>query len=159
MNKIFLAGLLVLMIISPCLAQERANLFSSIEGTQWIGSEFRISIEPPYISRETSILGFYHDTVYSCSGVGVCVPLEDYSYSDFLLFSIAYTISYSIRPFDYHVELFVMQPYGGFGILRNIRWWRDPDCVPAEETSCTGGYFATGTMVKIIDDWIPPENE
>ena len=87
------------------------------------------------------------------------MPLNGYSYTDFLLLSIAYTLSYSFRPFDYHVELLIMQPGGGFGVLRDIRWRRVPDCVSTVETSCIGGHFTSGTMVKVNDDWTPPEIE
>jgi hypothetical protein len=65
-------------------------------------------------------------------------------------------LSFYLLPAEYHVELLIMQPFGGFGQWRVINWWREDDCVPSLERNCIGGYFILGAMIKINENWSPP---
>ena len=156
MHKIILSVLVTLVAITPCLAAEDPDRPSPIDGTLWISSGIRTSIEPPFFERVTSTLGFYQGTVYVCLEGADCTPSDDYAYSDLPLISIAFMLSFSLLPVEYRVELLIMQPAGGFGQLRAITWWREEDCVPSLERSCIGGYFTVGTMIKINENWTPP---
>jgi hypothetical protein len=158
MKKIIMALLVILLCTAPYLAAQEPDVPVSIEGTQWITSGIRTSIEPPYFSRITSIVGFDQGVVYSCNEE-VCIPLDDYSYIDLPVVSIAYMLSFSVLPVDYQVELLIMQPAGGFGQVRDISWWREADCLPSLGENCINGYFTTGTMIKIDDNWTPAEAE
>ena len=155
MKKIILAVLVTVVFITPNLSAQELDGPASIEGTQWITSGIRTSIEPPYFERVTSIVGFFQETVYSCDEEA-CEPLDDYSYIELPVVSLAYILSFSVFPVDYRVELLIMQPAGGFGQLRDISWWREVDCLPSMGKNCINGYFTTGTMIKIQDDWTPP---
>jgi len=155
MKKIILAVLVTLVFTAPYVSAQEPDNPTSIEGTQWITSGIRISIEPPYFERVTSIVGFFQETVYFCDEEEVCEPLDDYSYIDLPVISIAYLLSFSVLPVNYRVELLIMQPAGGFGQLRDISWWRKVDCIPSVGQICINGYFTTGTMVKIQEDWTP----
>ena len=88
-----------------------------------------------------------------------CTPSDDYAYSDFPLISIAFMLSFSLLPVEYRVELLIMQPFGGFGQLRAINWWKEEDCVPSFGRNCIGGDFTQGTMIKIDENWKPPAVE
>jgi hypothetical protein len=156
MYKIILSVLVGLVAASPCLSAEGLDRSSPIDGTQWISSGIRISIEPPFFERVTSTLGFYQGTVYVCVEGDDCSPSDDYAYSDLPLISIAFMLSFSLLPVEYGVELLIMQPAGGFGQLRAINWWREENCAPSLERSCIGGYLTLGTMIKINEHWIPP---
>ena len=159
MKKIILAVLLTLVFTSPYLSAQEPDNPTSIEGTQWITSGIRTSIEPPYFKRVTSIVGFFQETVYSCDEEDVCEPLDDFSYIDLPVISFAYILSFSVLPVNYRVELLIMQPAGGFGQIRDISWWRKADCIPSVGQNCINGYFTIGTMIKIQEDWTPPEVE
>lgn len=156
MHKMILAVLVSLVATTPCLAAAGPDSSSPIDGTQWISSGIRISIEPPYFERVTSTLAFYQGTVYVCLEGDDCTPSDDYTYSDLPLISIAFMLSFSLLPVEYQVELLIMQPAGGFGQLRAITWWREEDCVPSLERNCIGGYFTLGTMIQISENWTPP---
>jgi hypothetical protein len=156
MYKVILPLLVALVATNPCLAAEGPDRSSPIDGTQWISSGIRISIEPPYFERVTSTLGFYQGTVYVCLEGDDCTPSEDYAYSDLPLISIAFMLSFSLLPVEYRVELLIMQPAGGFGQLRAITWWREADCVPSLPRNCIGGYLTWGTMIKTSENWMPP---
>ena len=156
MKKVIIAVIITLLFSAPYLAAQEPDVPVSIEGTQWITSGLRTSIEPPYFERVTSIVGFFQETVYSCDEEEVCEPLDKYSYIDLPVISIAYLLSFSVLPMNYRVELLIMQPAGGFGQVRDISWWRKDDCLPSIGQNCIKGYFTTGTMIKIKEDWIPP---
>jgi len=159
MKKAIIAVIVTLLFSAPYLAAQEPDVPVSIEGTQWITSGIRTSMELPYFSRVTSVVGFDQGIVYSCNEEEVCIPLDDYAYIDLPVLSIAYMLSFSVLPVDYRVELFIMQPAGGFGQVRDISWWREEDCLPSIEKNCINGYFTTGTMIKINDNWTPPEAE
>ncbi len=156
MKQIILALLGTLVFTSPYASAQEPDNPTSIEGTQWITAGIRTSIEPPYFQRVTSIVGFFQETVYSCDEEEACEPLDDYSYIDLPVISIAYLLSFSVLPVNYRVELLIMQPAGGFGYVRDISWWKVADCLPSVGQNCIKGYFTTGTMIKIKEDWIPP---
>ena len=156
MHKVILLLLVALLATNPCLAAEGSDRSSPIDGTQWISSGIRISIEPPYFQRVTSTLGFYQGTVYICLDGDVCTPSDNYAYSDLPLISIAFMLSFTLLPVEYQVELLIMQPAGGFGQLRAITWWREENCIPGLERGCIGGFLTWGTMIKISENWTPP---
>lgn len=156
MKKTILVVLVTLVFTATYVPAQEPDHPTSIEGTQWITSGIRTSIEPPYFERVTSIVGFFQETVYSCDEEEVCEPLDNYSYIDLPVISIAYLLSF---PVNYRVELLIMQPAGGFGHVRDISWWREADCLPSIGQNCINGYFTTGTMIKIQEDWTPPEVE
>ena len=159
MKKIIMAMFVMLLFTAPFLAAQEPDTPVSVDGTLWITSGIRASIEPPYFSRITSIVGFDQGVVYSCNAEETCISLEDYSYIDLPVVSIAYKLSFTVLPAAYRVELLIMQPAGGFGQVREISWWREAECLPRMGKNCINGYFTTGTMVKIKDDWTPPEIE
>ena len=159
MKKIIMAVLVMLLFIPPFLAAQEPDTPVSVEGTLWITSGIRVSIEPPYFSRITSIVGFDQGVVYSCNEKEACISLEDYSYIDLSVVSIAYMLTFTVLPVAYRVELLIMQPAGGFGQVREISWWREAECLPRKGKNCINGYFTTGTIVKIKDNWTPPEIE
>ena len=89
MKNITFAVLLVVMVATPCLAQEiEPDGLFSIEGTMWGGCFISLGTFKPFLIMGCDLTGFHQGTVYGCSGEGNCIPLPGSSYTDLLVVSI-----------------------------------------------------------------------
>ena len=95
MKRTILAVLMVVMVSTPCLAQEiETDGLFSIEGTLWdvcdITIQLSLSIDQPF-NVECYRMGFYQGTVYSCLEHSGCRPSSAPTYIDSPVLSIAFS--------------------------------------------------------------------
>ena len=165
MKKTILAVLMIVIVATPCLAQEvELDGIFSIEGTLWRGCKIGFFTLFPFIPIPFAIcppgsLGFYEGTVYACHEMEngtTCYPSPNFNYIDSPVVSIVNAMFFQNWD-DWALMLYIIQPDGlGFAM--------DFGCFPPNETP--GGYktpltcqAAIGIMFKIEDNWKPPENE
>ena len=166
MKKTVLVVLMMVMLGTPCLAQEvEPNGLFSIEGTRWRTCEISASIEFGFddnhsgfdfsIGCPANSYGLYEEKVYSCSEDTRCLTLRSYSYIDTPLVGIAHSSSESDL---LDVDLFIMQP-GGFGVHTSVQehfrmhyWYPDTNYESWKIT------FRMGIMFKLDNNWEPPED-
>ena len=144
MKRTILAVLIVAMIATPCFAQkiEPDGLFS-IEGTLWNVCRIGIKSRPPYFyPPECNSMGFHNGNLYSCYETGCSDAYSRGFYIDSPVLSIAFNPP--------GLDLYVMQPTSGIGLYLH--------------SGCGGGYgvtcyFLIGMMLKVENNWAPPEEE
>ena len=151
MKKSILVMLLVVIVATPCLAQEiEPDGLFSIAGTEWRRIGVKIIWRPSYTSEP--FISLYDETVYftdrsietSTGNIGILQYA--FPYLDFLVFSVAWSQLF---------EIMVLQPTLGVGMFSFI------DYVGAGyPTIIIPIGVAFGFMFKIDDDdWTPPEDE
>jgi hypothetical protein len=78
MKKIILAVLMVLIIITPCLAENvKPDGMYSIEGTLWA-----------IAGEDDQYFAFYEGNVHIAIGSNLCIEIMSSSYQDFIIFSL-----------------------------------------------------------------------
>jgi len=151
MKKTILAVIMVLVFVTPCLAQEiEPEGMFSIEGTLWLQYEIIFFPFPPFVFVGSEDIGFYKGKVYGYEGYGdYYFPIEESSYIDLLMVSIAYSIR-GILSEAGSISLAIMQPIG-IGVMTSINIMNFyPPKIP---------FFTIGILIKVDDNWIPPEVE
>jgi hypothetical protein len=145
-KKIILAVLLVVIVLTPCLAKEiEPDGLFSIEGTRWVSCWIGLSTSQPFIVKGcNSMLGFYQGTIYACVEEDNCNPLPDhifsYAYYDLLVFTI---LNMAINPlYGDDSSVAIMLPCG-LGVERYIG-------------SAPGLESYIGIMFKVDNNWTPP---
>ena len=156
MKRTLLALLMIVMITTPCFAQEieTEGLFS-IEGTTWkcIGVAIQI-LEPPFISLYNETVIFEDRTVQTTSG-NIGILQYGYPPLDFLVLSVARAVLYE-GAFRRDYATMVLQPTIGVGMFSSII--REVDRYSRIDKRFIG--FGFGFMFKVDDDdWTPPEGE
>ena len=155
MKRKILVILIVALVTTPCLAQEvEPDGLFSLHGTRWgFGPLIMFSIFPPSLVETyamTNTMGFYLRTVYSCSETE-CRLIRKHNYINKPVLSVVYPDN---NFFPFWSELYVMQPIG-FGVHTNLWWWRW--C--SHQIYCWVLTFEMGIMLKVDDNWSPPEEE
>jgi len=154
MKKTILAVLLVLVVATPCFAQEvETDGIFSIEGTLWQSLPIAVGmVTEPFIPIPLPIPGFEFSIGFD--GGEVYPPAEGFItngfYQDFLVASIFGFKSRRRLPMGYFAEA------TGFGILQPI----GIGMLLTHYTSF--GVPSQGTMmilIKVDNDWTPPEGE
>jgi len=125
MKKTILVVLMVILVATPCFAQEvETDGFFSIEGTTWgcIGvrnSWFEFLLGDPFMSLYYELVYFTDRSVQTSSGnIGILGNVD--TYSDFLLFSVAWRGS---NRFASYPGFMILQPALGVGMFNSIIWW------------------------------------
>jgi hypothetical protein len=146
MKKSTLAALMVVLVATPCFAQEvePEGLFT-IEGTLWNVCGISIS-DDQLLNIGCYEMGFDQGTVYSNKDNAWSAD-ERLSYIDTPLVSIAYDLAFVLNAPS--VNVFIMQP-SGFGVYTDIFWVFGINCL-----DCFDVGFGMGIMFKVADDWIP----
>ena len=146
MKKTILAVLMVVIVSTPCFAQEG----ESIEGTIWEVLPIGLRIFPTpgiWISGDLEF-GFYDGKVYQNLS-----PIENSSYEDRLGFIVFSTAN---SPVSTQAIGDVIEPLY-FGILQptgmGIVFMGDISIFPP------GLFIKMGLLIKTGDNWIPPEVE
>jgi len=146
MKKTILAVLMVVIVSTPCFAQEG----ESIEGTIWEVLPVGLRIFPTpgiWISGDLEF-GFYDGKVYQNLS-----PIENSSYEDRLGFIVFSTAN---SPVSTQAIGDVIEPLY-FGILQptgmGIVFMGDISIFPP------GLFIKMGLLIKTGDNWIPPEVE
>ena len=150
MKKTILAVLMVVLVATPCFAQEvEPDGLFSIEGTEW--NVCRLGIQRiegkwnPY-PPECYTLKFANGSIEQCFEKNRCRFHAAWTYIDSPVLSIAYTSNYGMTSRADNSPLYVMQPTVGMGITTTLG-------------ECEGGttcYFLIGIMFKVEDHWTPP---
>ena len=141
MKKTIVVVVMVLMIATPCLAQEEISLLS-VEGTAW---------KLPIMAFATpSIFAFNNNSVYWCSeteenGQNIISNCERCSTSQYTNYTFSCTVG-GYTPGRTRVRGIIL-PAVGFGWL--ISRWCDVGCLPIKLRLIT----------KINDNWTSPEVE
>ena len=151
MKRSILVVLMAVLVTTPCFAQEvETDGLFSIEGTRWVHCGISFMTLPPFIWPPPGCgsVGFYQDTVYSCSlnGEDCHKPRNSTdSYIDSPVISIWHDIEFN-NIADWYVKMAIMQPIG-LGIVSITQFYR-------------GGFsFGIGVMFKVDNNWIPPRVE
>jgi len=164
MKQTILILLIVVMIATPCLAQElEPEGIFSIEETGWaaIGIAYNSSESPKVFMIRDSIR-FYQGEVYDYCTTGPslphlkCYPNPFYKYFDSPLVAIAYSFNLDFWPDSWYYNLYIMQPIGFGFFMGNGVNVKD---VEDEELS---NYYMIGTMFKFEnnkDSWTPAETQ
>jgi hypothetical protein len=151
MQKITLAVLLLVILATPCSAQEiEPDGIFSIEGTEWnvcrMGIQLIEGTWNPY-PLECYILRFDNGNIEQCYDDKHCRINFEWTYIDSPVLSIAYTSnSFGMTPIADNSPVYVMQPTAGMGVTIRLG-------------ECGGGstcYFLIGIMFKVNDNWAPP---
>jgi hypothetical protein len=151
MKRTVLVILMLVMVATPCFAQEvEIDGLFSIEETRWGYCRVLLGIGCgkiclPGINFDCYSMGFYEGTVYSCNDDGsACFDDSSFTYIDSPLVSIVYTVD------TLYAEFNVLQP-SGFGVHMKFGQWS------------MGGYgggaffgLSIGIMFKIENNWTPP---
>ena len=154
MKKAILVILMAVMTATPCLAQEiEPKGMFSLEETLWnvcrIGITINYKLKLEFYPLQCNTMGFYQGTVYWCDENECFSTVMSYINSPVV--SIAYEIQ-----FAYFYDLHIMQPTTGTGFTYQLYWGE----------SCTSSLgcnpffdYLIGIMLKVDDDWTPPEVE
>jgi len=146
MKKLILAVLIVLMVTTPCLAQEiETDGLFSLERTLWryFRPDVFVTTRPLPLSIDILVssgeIGFYQGSVYWCSENGC---RSGGSYIDTPVLGIYYDI------FAVGLVLYVMQPTAGIGLTTIVGYGG----------SFRGTQFVVGLgiMFKTDNNWTPP---
>lgn len=151
MKKSILVILMLVMTATPCLAQEiEPEGMFSLDGTRWRGLAIAFFPFPPFVIVGTEYIGFYNGKVYGYRSYGdYYFPIEESSYIDLPMVSIAYSIE-GIPSEAGSISLAIMQPIG-IGVMTSIDIMNFyPPKIP---------FFTIGIMFKADDNWTPPEVE
>ena len=156
MKRTILVMLLVVMVATPCLAQEvEPEGIFSIEGTRWgyclIG--FGILCYGLFCLPQVgwgcdyNDWAFYEGDVLRCDGYH-CYIDSDFSYIDTPLVSIFSHIQTKFLRGG-HYEFAILQP-SGFGVYTNFLWEYG-----GKKGFSAGLLYRIGIMYKVDDDWSP----
>jgi len=154
MKSIILVVLMVALVATPCFAQEiEPDGMFSLHGTLWkgYGLSFYIKIEPFVFPDLESMYGlaFYKGDVYG--GVS-----NNASYIDLLVVSICYDIVF-IKDKAWRIFLGIMQPIG-IGVYTKLEYTPSFQWNPGT-TSQPAFIYTIGIMLKVDNNWTPPEEE
>ena len=141
MKKTILVVIMVVMIATPCLAQEiEPDGLFSLEGTEWrrIGVAIRTAI-PPFRPIDDTVY-FTDRTVQTTSGT-IAIIWDVDNYLDFLVLSVAWGGSI------YHRAMMILQPAIGVGVFSGLVYDMSRITSPPR---LVGVSF--GVMFKIDDD-------
>ena len=156
MKQAILAVLMLMLITTPCLAQEvEPDGMFSIEGTRWRVCQIFFQTKRPIISLQCERdLAFYNDSVYSCTCPATC---RIYPFLQYIIDTPIVGVTWEVHagcgvwgsPFcmvGYQVA--VMQPFGlGIHSIAELGF--------AGESLFAA--YGIGIMFKVEDDWTPPE--
>ena len=140
MKKTILVMLMVLMITTPCLAEVETEGIFCIGGTKWVGTY----TFPPSYRGETGEIGFYRGTVYGFGGIDKAAPLSFYMDLGIASFFMVGVGGYG----GCGIYFGIMQPIG-IGVMTFTAIVSVPPFIR----------FAIASLIKIDDNWIPPEVE
>ena len=148
MRRTILGIIIVLLITTPCLAQEiePEGLFS-IEGTQWQSLPIWIQILPfPWLQIYEFSIGFYGGKIYRYPSSGF---IYESFYLDMLVASIFRYKESDHSFFAYYdgTHFGILQPIG-VGVM--IVSGRNLNFIPV---------LGVMILIKVEDDWTPPEEE
>ena len=146
MKKTILVVLMVLMIATPCIAQEiEPEGMFSIEGTLWTTCGIPFFTTPPFVWLPKCYnMGFYEGAVYGLS--------DNASSIDLLVASIV-TDSYTSESGDWDIFLGIMKPIG-IGVFTMLLY--TPESMSPLNPHPATFIYVIGIMFKIDDDWKPP---
>jgi hypothetical protein len=154
MRKTILALLRAVLVATPCFAQEvETDGLFSLNGTRWwcYRPVITFSHTPPNppsigIKVDNWEIGFYKGEVYFCDEEYGCgSPHPSYLSISTPVLGICFDLRI------WGTDLYIMQPTAGIGLttlmagsrMRNSRL----------------GYFGIGIMIKVANNWKPPDVE
>ena len=149
MRKTILAVFVVVILTTPCLAQEiEPDGIFSLDGTLWKYSyrEVVVDILPSpssyYIVRHGGKIWFYEGNVYKFHSKGLYVTG---TYIDTPVLGISYEIKKEAEWMSFY--LYVMQPTTGVGLIIRFSY--------VDTSYMTQLVLGLGTMIKIDNNWEP----
>ena len=154
MKKIILAVLMVVMVATPCFAQEvETEGIFSIEGTLWSGCETGCTKEvgdgPPECDFSCEgTTGFYQGKMYSCNETR-CLSYSTKTYFDSPLISI---VNFRTRYDVVGMRSYILQP-SGFGVYTELGCYERFPYLPFPTTRYC--YFGIGIYFKVDNNWSP----
>ena len=145
MRKTILGILIVLLVTTPCLAQEiEPDGLFSLHGTRWAGCGISFYTFPPFVYLPCLYMGFYEGEVYSLS--------NNASYVDLLVVSLVYDIEFAIDE-GWQIFLGIMQPIG-IGVFTVLGYTPHASLGPGIEDP-PALLYVMGIMFNVEDNWIP----
>jgi len=145
MKRIILVVLMVVMVSTPCMAEVELTSNFSIDSTLWEVTTLVVTMHLPIPILLNETCGFYQGEQYCCNEADECSQ-NPITTIEMVLTSMV--IEWSLMAEGFVINLMIIQPFG-VGLTMGVHW------IP--ENLLIG--FQIGIMIKLEDNWIPPDAE